>query len=416
MRLHRLFGFWTAVALSCGPAVAQQLVVLDFDSFTDGVSDDGKDYFYSPGERTAIVDLLNTKFAPFPVTFTATEPAMGLFSKVYLNVGLADAGDVDFQNTKKIDDASIHIPKLMEIAGLSAPFSPFDVGIATVNIAAHETLHLLGTRHHDSFLPIGGGVPTPFIGSGFDPDFPGPAAATLTGKEFNSLSASIGFSAAKLLDPDLFIGPRSAVKLMLDTLDVDVDSTNANDILDPQPLTLTTLSLPYTIPQPPGSPEVLLFADVAVVEEATIIPFDPPLPPVPAGDYYSFFGEAGDLIHIEVMSEILDYRLGDTFDTKVAVLDPSTGYSPVPWYTGSAINDDERESTDSFLHDLVLPATGSYVIEVFSGGAPGGDAFGEYEMLVYRLHTVVVPEPASAGLLLCGMALALACRRRLFAR
>ena len=156
-------------------------------------------------ENLAIVGMLNDKFAAYPVTFTDVappldEPPFGLYSKVYFNVGLSDAGDVDFQNTKKIDDASIHIPKLLEIAGLMAPFAPPDVVIASVNIAAHEMLHLLGTRHHDSYLPLGGGVPAPFVGAGYTPAFPGPAAAMLSGKEFNSLTGSLGFSAAKLGD------------------------------------------------------------------------------------------------------------------------------------------------------------------------------------------------------------------------
>ncbi len=398
-RFIRAGFLWGLFAWAAPPIQAAQLVVLDFDSFTDGVSDDGKDYVYSPAERTAIVALLNEKFAAYPVSFTDLDPGIGLFSKVYFNVGLADAGDIDFQNTKKIDDASIHIPKLLEIAGLSAPYSPADVTIASVNIAAHETLHLLGARHHDSFLPLGGGVPSSGIGAGFEPDFPGPAMATLTGKELMSLTTSIGFSAGKLLAPDLFIGPRTGLKLMLDTFtDVDIDSADANDILMPQPLMLTTIPLPNTMPHPPGSPEVLFFADVVVVEEGSITPFDPPLPPIPAGDYYEFFAKEGDLIHIEVLSRILDYRLGDTFDTKVAVLDPTAAYSPVPWHSGPAINDDERESTDSFLHDLIIPKTGFYVIEVFSTTGPGKDVFGEYEMLVYRINAVVVPEPTTAGL------------------
>ena len=391
-----ILGLVATVLLLSGRTDAAQLVVLDFDFFTDDISDDGKDHFYTPAERGAIVSTLNAKFSGFPVAFTDIDPGVGLYSKVYFNVGLSDAGDVDFQNTKKIDDASIHIPKLLEIAGLTAPFAPADVTVASVNIAAHETLHLLGTRHHDSFLPIGGGVPTPFIGSGFDPDFPGPAAATLTGKEFNSLTTSIGFSAPKLLDPTLFIGPRSGVKLLLDEfLDLDVDSADANDIMAPQMLTLKTIPIPNKMPAAPGDPEIVFFADVAVVEEGFIEPSDPPFGPAPEGDYYSFFASEGDIMHIEVLSSILDYRLGDTVNTKVAVLDPSLAYSPVPWFTSTAINDDERESTDSLIFDLAMPSTGMFVIEVFSGPP---DGLGEYEMLVYRLHAVVVPEPNAAVL------------------
>jgi len=429
MTAKRLAGFFVAcgalvvsVALA-RPVSAEQLVVLDFDTFTDGVSDDGKDYDYSPPERAAIVGLLNDKFAGYPVTFTDVAPPLdmppfGLYSKVYFNVGLSDAGDVDFQNTKKIDDASIHIPKLLEIAGLMAPFAPPDVVIASVNIAAHETLHLLGTRHHDSYLPLGGGVPAPFVGAGYSPAFPGPAAAMLSGKEFNSLTGSLGFSAAKLLDPGMFIGPRSAVKLLLDEfIDLDVDSADANIATMPQPLDLKTIPIPNPFPIDPMMGEVLLFADVAVVEEASIEMSD--FGPGPEGDYYGFFAEAGDLIHIEVLSDIIDYRVTE-FDVAAILLDPALGYSVVPWFGGSAFSNDERESSDAFLWDVAIPTTGTYVIEVthdFGGpGVSDGRMFGEYEMLVYRIKTVVVPipEPGTALLaVLGGIALAgLSARRR----
>jgi hypothetical protein len=389
---------------------AQQTIFLDFDTFTDAVSDDGQDYFYSPAERASITGLLNSKFGPFLVTFTDVEPVSGLFSTVYFNVGLGDSGDIDFQNTKKIDDASIHIPKLLEIATLSAPFASTDVVKASVNIAAHESLHLMGTRHHDSFTPVGFGVPSGSIGGGFDPDYPGPAAAILTGKEFNSLTTSIGFSAAKLLDPGMFVGPRSGVKLLMNTIDADVDSSDSHDPLSPQMLILKTISIPNMLPAAPGDPEVLFFADLVVVEDATIDPMPPPFSSVPDGDYYSFFGKAGDQVTIEVISEIIDYRLSDTFNTKVAVLDPLAGYSPLDYFGSPAINNDERESTDSLILDLVLPYTGMFVVEVFSDTALGSDKFGEYEMLIYRLNRVEVPETGSLVLGGVGIAMALVLR------
>ena len=251
----------------------------------------------------------------------------------------------------------------------------------------------------------------------FDPPFPGGAGASLTAKEFNSLTLGLGFIAGKLLDPGLFIGPRSAVKLLHDTFtDVDVDSTDANDIFDPQPLTLKTIPLPFTLPHDPMDPEVVLTADVAIVEEGTITLADPPFEFGPEGDYYSFFAKAGDLMHIEVMSKILDYRFSDLMDPAVAILDPTAGYSPVPFFASTAINDDERESTDSFLFDVPIPATGSYVIEVFPGSSIPADALGEYEMLVYRINATVVPEPSAAVLFLLAAATGAGLRRRLFRR
>ncbi|WP_425395751.1 hypothetical protein [Aeoliella sp.] len=409
--LCRLKFFASGLAVICGLAflpcqrsVAFQLVVLDFDTFTDGTSDDGKDHVYTPAERDAIVTILNEKFAPYPVAFTDVEPTTGLFSKVYFNSGLAGAGDVDFQNKKKIDDASIHIPKLLETATLTAPFdSTTEIIPASVNIAAHETLHLLGTRHHDSYLPIGTGVPSTFVGSGYVPVFPGPAAAMLSSKEFNSLTTSIGFSAAKLLDPDLFIGPRSAVKLLHEEfLDLDVDSADANLATDPQPLELKTIPIPNPLPGDPVFGDAEFFADVVIVEEASIEVADGTTEGVES-DYYEFYAEAGDIMHIEVMSDILDFRLSPTFDAMVALLDPAAALAPVPWFTGSAVSFDERETdSDAFLWDVTIPAPGTYVIEVTHDFVPSlsdGRKYGEYEMLVYRLRAHRVPEPGTAGLL-----------------
>ncbi len=392
-----------SVALGCllsgGSIWAAQLVYLDFDTFTDGVSDDGKDYMYSAMERTAIVDILSDKFAAYPVTFTDAAPAVGPFSTVYFNVGLSEADEVDFQNTEKSDAARVHIPKLMEVAGLSEPFLAPEVTIASVNIAAHETLHLLGTRHHDSYLPIGGGVPSPAVGGGYTPPFPGPPAAFLSDKEFNSLTTSISFTAAKLLDPDLFIGPRSAVKLLHEEfVDLDADSADENDGLAPQALELKTIPIPNPFVGDPTLGSLEIFADVAIVEEASIEMSD--FLPVPESDYYSIFAEAGDVLHIEVLSEIIDYRLSP-FDATVVLVDPAAGFAPVPWFAGAAISFDERETSDAFLWDVTIPAAGTYVIEVTHDFAPGtsdGRMLGDYEMLVYRLRAVVVPEPRSAWL------------------
>jgi hypothetical protein len=124
----------------------------------------------------------------------------------------------------------------------------------------------------------------------------------------------------------------------------------------------------------------------------------------PESDYYSIDAAAGDIFTIEVISAL---GPGDSLDTAVALLDPTAGLTPVPWWP-SALNDDERESTDSLLQDVIIPADGIYVIEVFT---PAGslDEFGDYELLVYRLNAT--PEPASMALLSLG-AMALLRRRR----
>ena len=399
-----------AISVMCSPLFASfpQTVFLDYDAFTDTGADPA-DHVYTAGERIAVVDTLNDKFSLFPVSFTNTKPVSGLYSTVFFNAGLG-SGSIDFQNKKMSDTATVHAPKLLDIAGITlGTATPTEVVQASINTGAHETLHILGTRHHDAFLPVLAGVSPGTGGADWDPVYTGPEGAFLTGMEFNGLTTSLGtFGAASLLSPDLFIGPRSGVKLLHDTfIDLDEDSADKNFILDPQPLPLKTIPLPNLLP--PGDPFAgfELFADVVIVEEASIEMFlDPSGAPLgPESDYYSIDAGAGDVFTVEVISEL---GPGDPLDTTVALLDPALGYSPVPWYP-SALNNDERESTDSLIQDVIIPSDGIYVIEVFT---PFGslDEFGDYEMLVYRLRAI--PEPATMGLLLIGSAGLLAKWRR----
>ena len=295
-----------------------------------------------------------------------------------------------------LDTASLHAPKLLDVAGIPlGTATPGEVVAASVNIGAHETLHLLGTRHHDAFFPIGTGVSFGEGGADWEPAFPGPEGAALTSMEFNGLTTSFGpLSASALLSTDLFIGPRSAVKLLHDTfVDLDVDSADANSPMSPQALTLKTIPLPNNLPPSDAMFGFDLFADVVIVEEASIEPDD--MFPVPESDYYSITGDAGDLFFIEVISEVTGS--GDSVDSVVALLDPTLGLTPVPWFTGGAFNDDERESPDSLILDVTLPSSGTFVIEVFSS-MKAGNELGDYEMLVYRMHGV--PEPSSLALAL----------------
>jgi hypothetical protein len=398
----------TAISVICSPALGSfpQTVFLDYDAFTDTGADPA-DYIYSAGERTVIVDVLNDKFAMFPVTFTNTAPGAGLYSTLFYNAGLG-SGDIDFQNKKMSDTATVHAPKLLDIAGITlGTATPSEVVMGSINLGAHETLHILGTRHHDAFLPIGAGVSPGTGGGDWKPAYTGPEGAFMTSMEFNSLTTSLGtFGPATILDPDLLIGPRSAVKLLHDTfVDLDEDSLDKNSPLAPQLLPLKTIPLPNTLP--PGDPfaGLDLSADVVIVEEASIeMLFIEGEPVGPESDYYSIDAAAGDIFTIEVISAL---GPGDSLDTAVALLDPTAGLTPVPWWP-SALNDDERESTDSLLQDVIIPADGIYVIEVFT---PAGslDEFGDYELLVYRLNAT--PEPASMALLSLG-AMALLRRRR----
>jgi hypothetical protein len=79
-------------------------------------------------------------------------------------------------------------------------------------------------------------------------------------------------------------------------------------------------------------------------------------------DFYSVHGRKGDVFTIEVLSTELTRLAGNTIDSVLRVYD-STSHL-VPYYGGVAVNDDQFEPTDSALFDLILPADGTYYIEV----------------------------------------------------
>ena len=72
-------------------------------------------------------------------------------------------------------------------------------------------------------------------------------------------------------------------------------------------------------------------------------------------DYYSFTAQAGTLINLQVMSEVLDRPQG-WFDTTMTVYDASGKVI--------AYNDDSFQDYDSTIIDLTLPSTGTYYVEV----------------------------------------------------
>ena len=89
-------------------------------------------------------------------------------------------------------------------------------------------------------------------------------------------------------------------------------------------------------------------------------------------------------------------RLTDTIDPFISILD-STG-AVIDYYSADATNDDEFETFDSILIDLLLPFDGTFFVEVSASPlASAGETTGDYELFAYSF--VALPEPSSLALM-----------------
>ena len=97
-------------------------------------------------------------------------------------------------------------------------------------------------------------------------------------------------------------------------------------------------------------------------------------------DFYTFQGQAGDLMNFETWSKVLT-RITNPVDTVLYVYGPNGNL--LGW------DDDQFESSDSSILDLTLPTTGTYTVEVDSYGDATGNpsaagTAGDYELFMYR--------------------------------
>lgn len=396
----------TARSLRTGGATSfagTQVVFLDFDSQTDGT-----EHVYTTTERDAIEARIASTFSQFQYSFTQTAPASGTFATLIFNAGpdggLADG--VDFRNLNLGGSATINVNAFIggtgEPPGTSANFIA-----GSANIGAHELGHLSGLRHGDSFGPIGTGRPstgTPATTSYF-PTSPVPANGTESATNLMASPASIGQPLANIFGNQLALSERSATKLAVgEQASVTSEAPGPkNTTATAQPLTLQTIDVPNTRRSGDANFGQNFTADVAVVTGTIGV----------AGeiDGYRFSGNAGDLINLEVMSNVLS-RITDKIDPLVEILQSNGagGTLTVPYYTSpNAFNHDEFESLDSILIDLVLPATSDYFIVVGADGEFGASlATGDYELYFSRFN---VPEPGTAMLAVAGLGHLLVRRR-----
>ncbi|MEY2612577.1 MAG: Cyclolysin, partial [Planctomycetota bacterium] len=286
----------------------------------------------------------------------------------------------------------------------------------SVKIAAHELAHLMGLRHYDAFGPIGSGVHTPPGNSAFNPAYPGVSEAFETFSHLISSPASVG-SDRKNDIGNLFFGEREAIKLSY--VMSDPASTRSSESLTPvdrhnglsQNLSWKTLTVPNTIQSGQNS-NANLYAEILSVTGQ--IELDP-VTGSSEDDRYSFTGRSGDIVTIEVSSRALKRfsNMGSNasltpdgyIDSRLTLL--GSNGDLVGYYDSVAFNDDEFESSDSILIDVVLPSDGNYtiIVDSFTRGVQPSDPdpttlselgrklyndiindtdVGNYELFVYR--------------------------------
>jgi len=350
-------------------SAAQQVVLLDFDSGFNG------NINYTAAMRSQVQSIMETQWSMFDISFTQTAPG-GLFSRLTFNAGSPGglAQHIDFRNLVQNDTAVINID------GLGIASSNYVASSA--NIGSHELGHLVGMRHRDSFGPIGSGVYAPLGVGPFTPNYPGPV---------------VGAPLSGIFTPN-WLSERSAIKMeFAQSGTVVAEAGGPNDsIADAQALSLGNMTVPNTIVSGDNA-GIGDFSVDAITVTADLTSGD-------LTDFYSFSASAGDLMNFEVMSRVLD-RIGNSIDSMISILD-SNGVL-VDYYGSVAMNDDEIETTDSVIIDLLIPSDGTYYvkIEAFTSGDTGG-----YEMFMSRFNGAV-PAPSSVAILALGGVIATRRRR-----
>lgn len=205
---------------------------------------------------------------------------------------------------------------------------------------------------------------------------------------------------------DTFFNERSAVKLSFANSGsvVNEDAGLRSTIATAQSLSLSSLIVPNTIPQfiPGTTTPTTNYGKTFDVRAVTALGS---LSIAGQQDFYAFNATAGQLFNIEVMSQALtpggSFRYSDRIDSILTIYDGAGNI--IPYYNGTAQNDDEFETTDSVLMDLTMPSTGTFYARV---NAFSNTDTGNYELFLYSFAAnavVSAPEPGTVGLVIVGL-------------
>lgn len=442
------------VGMGGNVARGQQTVFLDFDSLKDQNTHEFTPAERTAILARFQADYAQFDFV-FTTTAPALGQE---FSSVWFGIDFMTPGllgiaeQIDFRNLDKTDNCRVTVDTAIRDFGVPDATENW-INLAS-NTGAHELGHILGLRHAESFGPIGSGVHFPpgadAVGDGepviipkgprgnpleskvpaakeffadprnwcgtcakearnagipdllrrdrigfknnpiaaYFPLYPGPIDANETTLHIMGSGASVGTPIEDKASTDLFFSERSAVKLAFseDGEVVNEENSSHGTISSAQELgDLPELSVPDTLEEGEFAGETLEFRAVAVIGK---------LSGPGQRDFYSFEGEAGDLVNLEVLSNIL---FGNTPVRVLNPIDPQvTVYHSdgriVDYYGDAATNDDEFETFDSSIIDLILPEDDTYSIEVRETANFGfGLDTGDYELYVYILRGVFDP-------------------------